>query len=108
MLIGKVIGNVWATRKNEELNGCKLMIVEPMEYRGHAPAYPIVAVDQIGAGIGETVLVVSGSSARVSVGAGKQPIDHVIVGVVDEVDLAENGMAEAGTAEADSGAQAGQ
>ncbi len=89
MLIGKVIGSVWATRKNEALTGCKLMIVEPYQYSGHRPAYPVVAVDQIGAGIGEDVLVVSGSSARISVGEGNQPIDHVIVGIVDKVDLAE-------------------
>ena len=95
MIVGKVIGNVWATRKNEDLNGCKLMVVDPIPYAGHRPQYPIVAVDQIGAGVGELVLVVSGSSARVSVGTGKQPIDHVIVGVVDQVDLAE-GHAEAG------------
>jgi len=88
MIIGTVIGNVWATRKNEELSGCKLMIVEPIPY-GRAPQYPLVAVDQIGAGIGERVLVVSGSSARISIGSGKQPIDHVIVAVVDQVDLAE-------------------
>jgi len=87
MLIGRVIGNVWATRKNEDLSGCKLMIVDPYQYPGHSQAYPIVAVDQIGAGVGEMVLVVSGSSARISVGAGNQPIDHVIVGVVDQVDL---------------------
>jgi ethanolamine utilization protein EutN len=89
MMIGKIIGNVWATRKNEELNGCKLMIVEPLRYPGHAPASPLVAVDTIGGGIGELVLVVSGSSARVSVGAGKKPIDHVIVGIVDHLDLPE-------------------
>jgi len=89
MIIGKVIGNVWATRKNEQLNGCKLMVVEPVDYPGHDKAYPIVAVDQIGAGIGEQVLVVSGSSARVSVGSGAQPIDHVIVGIIDRVDLAD-------------------
>ena len=88
MLIGRIVGNVWATRKNEDLSGCKLMIVEPMRYPGHRLAYPIVAVDQIGAGIGETVLVVSGSSARVAVGQGRKPIDHVIVGIVDKVDLA--------------------
>jgi len=87
MLIGKVIGNVWSTRKNDELLGCKFMIVDPYQYEGHPPAYPIIAVDQIGAGVGEIVLVVSGSSARVAFGSGKQPIDHVIVGVVDEVDL---------------------
>ena len=87
MLIGKVIGNVWSTRKMDELLGCKFMIVEPFQYDGHARAYPIVAVDQIGAGIGELVLVVSGSSARVSFRTGNLPVDHVIVGVVDQVDL---------------------
>ena len=87
MLVGKVIGNVWATRKNDDLAGCKLMIVDPFRYEGHARQYPIVAVDQIGAGVGEYVLVVSGSSARVAFGTGRQPIDHVIVGVVDQVDL---------------------
>ena len=89
MLIGTIIGNVWATRKNEELNGCKLMIIEPYQYKGHEKHYPIVAVDTIGAGIGETVLVVSGSSARVSLGKGNKPIDHVIVGIVDKVELQE-------------------
>lgn len=89
MQIGTVIGNVWATRKNEELNGCKLMIVEPYHYKGHSKAYPIVAVDMIGSGIGETVLLVSGSSARISVGAGNKPIDYVIVGIVDTVDVGE-------------------
>jgi len=87
MLVGKVIGSVWSTRKNEELLGSKFMIVDPYKYKGHKRAYPIIAVDPIGAGVGELVLVVSGSSARVSLGSGKQPIDHVIVGVVDRVDF---------------------
>ena len=89
MLIGTIIGNVWATRKNEELNGCKLMIVDPYPYKEHKKQYPVVAVDTIGAGIGETVLVVSGSSARVILGSGNKPVDHVIVGIVDKVDLQE-------------------
>ena len=87
MLICKIIGNVWATRKNSALDGCKLMVVEQIEFENHERKYPIVAVDMIGGGIGETVLVVSGSSARVSVGSGNAPIDHVIVGIVDKVDL---------------------
>jgi ethanolamine utilization protein EutN len=87
MLIGKIIGHVWATRKNENLSGCKLMIVEPIAYRSHEKRYPIVAVDSIGGGIGETVLVVSGSSARVSMKNGSAPIDHVIVGIVDKLEL---------------------
>ena len=87
MLIGTIIGNVWATRKIEDLNGCKLMIVEPYQYEGHTKPYPIVAVDTIGGGIGEVVLVVSGSSARVCLGDGNKPIDHMIVGIVDKVEL---------------------
>lgn len=87
MLVGTVIGNVWATRKNEDLNGCKLMVVEPYAYDGHGVQYPIVAVDQIGAGIGETVLVVSGSSARVAMNGDLKPIDHAIVGIVDKVEI---------------------
>ena len=86
-MICKIIGNVWATRKNSDLDGCKLMIVEPIEFRNHGKMYPIVAVDMIGGGIGEMVLVVSGSSARVSIGSGRAPIDHVIVGIVDKGDL---------------------
>lgn len=87
MLIGKIIGNVWATRKHDGLNGCKLMIVEPHHFAGHQKNSPIVAVDTIGAGIGETVLVVAGSSARLSVEGGTKPIDHVIVGIVDTMEL---------------------
>lgn len=88
MIIGTVIGNVWATRKNDELAGCKLMIVRPRQYQPGDNTTPVVAVDTIGAGIGEDVLVVSGSSARISIGSGKAPIDHVIVGIIDKVDLA--------------------
>jgi ethanolamine utilization protein EutN len=87
MQIGTVIGNVWASRKSDGLNGCKLMIVEPYDYPGHEKPAPIVAADPLGAGIGEVVLVVAGSTARVSTGSGSQPIDHVIVGIVDKVDL---------------------
>lgn len=89
MLVGTIIGNVWATRKNEDLNGCKFMVVAPHSYPNYPLTSPIVAVDMIGAGIGETVLVVSGSSARLSIGNGKSPIDHVIVGIVDKIDLHE-------------------
>jgi ethanolamine utilization protein EutN len=87
MQIGKVIGNVWATKKNNDLEGCKFMVVEPVALGSHERQYPFVAVDTIGAGIGETVLVVSGSSARISFRNGNAPIDHVIVGIVDKVDL---------------------
>ena len=87
MLIGTVIGNVWATKKNEQLSGCKLMIVEPLQYENHSVSAPLVAADAIGAGVGEQVLVVSGSSARISVGDGSAPIAHVIVGIIERIDL---------------------
>jgi ethanolamine utilization protein EutN len=87
MIIGKVIGNVWATRKNESLNGHKLMIVEAYPYNHEYPKqYPFVAVDTIGAGIGETVLVVTGSSARVVLGKNNIPVDNTIVGIIDQID----------------------
>jgi ethanolamine utilization protein EutN len=88
MIIGKIIGNVWATRKNESLNGHKLMIVEAYEYSGNYPKQlPFVAVDTIGAGIGETVLVVTGSSARVILGHNNVPVDNTIVGIIDQIDI---------------------
>ena len=90
MIIGTVIGNVWATRKHDGLSGAKLMVVEPLAFPNHPAGYPIVAMDLIGAGAGETVLVVQGSTARIASGKGDGPVDHVIVGIVDKVDLFKN------------------
>ncbi len=87
MIIGKVIGNVWATSKSKGLEGMKLMVVEPYGYDGHPKQYPIVAADSIGAGIGETVLVVSGSSARCVAENKDIPVDSMIVGIIDAIDL---------------------
>lgn len=83
MKIGKVINNVWATRKYPALTGIKLMIVEIMEHNKKANSI-IVAADLIGAGIGEKVLVTEGSSARQMNGLNHLPIDAVIVGIIDE------------------------
>lgn len=77
MIIGKVIGSVVSTRKNETLVGSKFMIVEPTE--GNKDK--LIAVDSIGAGIGEYVLVALGSAARV--GSENAPIDAAIVGIID-------------------------
>lgn len=77
MIIGKVIGSVVSTRKNETLVGSKFMIVEPTE--GNKDK--LIAVDSIGAGIGEYVLVALGSAARV--GNENAPIDAAIVGIID-------------------------
>lgn len=82
MIIGKVIGSIISTRKRENLIGNKFMIVEPLPAMGVAGR--IVAIDTIGAGIGETVLVAQGSAARVGCGMQDAPIDAAIVGIVDE------------------------
>ena len=82
MLVGKVVGSVVATRKNDNLIGHKFMIVEPME--SMADKKRIVAVDNVGAGIGEIVLVAEGSAARIGCGFQNSPIDAAIVGIVDD------------------------
>ena len=82
MLIGKVIGNVWATRKDPKLSGLKLMVVEIKDGSG---AKNIVAADYIGAGIGDNVIVVSGSSAR-HVFDKETPVDATIVGIIDSLE----------------------
>jgi ethanolamine utilization protein EutN len=87
MIIGEIIGNVWATKKSEALNGLKLMIVKPYSFNKEPTAAPFVAADTIGAGIGEMVLVVTGSSARITVGKGNAPVDHTIVGIIDQIDV---------------------
>lgn len=83
MIVGKVIGSIVSTRKNENLVGNKFMLVEPLEVIGDTKNR-IVAVDNIGAGIGEIVLVALGSAARIGCGMETAPIDAAIVGIVDD------------------------
>ena len=81
MIIGKVVGSVVSTRKNEKLVGSKFMIVETAAMMGDVKR--IVAVDNVGAGIGELVLVATGSAARVGCDHNTAPIDAAIVGIID-------------------------
>ena len=83
MIIGKVTGSIVATRKNEGLRGQKLMIVEICEGMQSGMS-KIVAIDNVGAGIGETVLVAVGSAAGKGCGLAGSPVDAAIVGIVDE------------------------
>ena len=80
MIIGKVVGSVVSTRKNENLVGSKFMIVEPTEGKKEK----IIAIDNIGAGIDEYVLVAIGSAARIGCGKETAPIDAAIVGIIDD------------------------
>ena len=83
MLIGKVVGSVVSTRKSENLVGNKFMIVDVLEHM-QTGAKQIIAIDKIGAGIGEFVLVAQGSAARVGVGKPDAPVDAAIVGIIDD------------------------
>ncbi len=83
MIIGKVVGSLFSTRKSEKLIGNKFMIVEPAEGMKSGKDR-LVAIDIIGAGIGEYVLIAEGSAARIGCDMEKAPVDAAIVGIIDE------------------------
>ena len=83
MIICQVVGHVWATKKEESLAGLKLMVVQEMDERGRT----FVAADVVGAGIGERVLVVSGSTARRALGRDNTSADCAIVGIIDSLEV---------------------
>ncbi|MCR4654816.1 MAG: EutN/CcmL family microcompartment protein [Lachnospiraceae bacterium] len=83
MIIGKVVGSVFSTRKSDKLSGNKFMIVEPCEGMKNTGGQ-IVAIDIIGAGVGEYVLVAQGSAARIGTNKTEAPVDAAIVGIIDE------------------------
>ena len=89
MLVAKIVGTVVATRKDPRLMSSKLLIARPVDPRGKPEGSYVVAVDTVDAGIGETVLIVSGSSARMASGMKDTPVDAAIVGIIDTVDVAE-------------------
>jgi len=89
MLLAKVVGTVVATRKDERLLSSKLLIARPMDPSGKPEGLYLVAVDTVDAGVGETVLIVSGSSARMASGLKDCPVDAAIVGVIDSIEVAE-------------------
>jgi microcompartment protein CcmK/EutM len=87
MVLGKVIGSIVATQKDESLFGKKLMLVKAIDLEGNLLEPFVVAVDVIGVGIGEKVLVVNGSSARMTDETKDKSIDSVIVAKVDSINL---------------------
>lgn len=100
MFVGRVVGAAVSTVKDERLVGWKLLVVQPLEMliaqdesTGNVPRVlvreaenPVVAIDSVGAGVGELVLVTSGSSARASTAPTRSPVDASIVGIVDTLD----------------------
>ena len=90
MFLAKVIGNVVATQKDPKFLGMKLLLVQPYVSRDAGlvvSGSSIVAVDSVGAGEGECVLFTQGSSARLTPGTREAPVDAVIVGIVDTIEV---------------------
>ncbi len=87
MILGRVIGTVWATRKDENLVGAKFLIVRQINLDYSDTKNFVVAVDSVGAGVGEVVLVATGSSARQTTFTKNKPIDAVIMAIVDKLDI---------------------
>lgn len=87
MILGKVVGTVWATRKDEELVGMKFQIVKHLDLDYKLKDTFVVAVDTVQAGIGDVVLMCSGSSARQTTLTKNKPVDAVIMAVVDKIDV---------------------
>lgn len=88
MILTKVVGTVVATRKDERLVSRKLLLVRPIDPSGKPHGNHLVAVDTVDAGVGETVLIVSGSSARMAADLKDTPVDAAIVGIVDTIEVA--------------------
>ena len=87
MLLGKVVGTVVATRKEDSLVGLKLLLVRNVNESGEPTGAGVVAADAVGAGVGEMVLYASGSSARQTRVTDKRPVDAVIMAIVDQWDV---------------------
>jgi len=91
MFLAKVIGNVVATQKNARFQGMKLLLIQPYVTREGklvVSGSSVVAVDSVGAGEGELVMFTQGSSARLTDTTKDSPVDTVIIGIVDTVEVA--------------------
>ena len=87
MILAKIVGTVVATCKDERLVSSKLLLARPVDPKGKEERRYLVAIDTVDAGVGDTVLIVSGSSARMATGLKDSPIDASIVGIVDTVEV---------------------
>jgi len=87
MILARVIGTVVATRKDPRLEGKKLLVCRPVSPQGKDEAGYNVAVDTVSAGFRETVLIVTGGSARMASGCKDTPVDAAIIGIVDDIEI---------------------
>jgi ethanolamine utilization protein EutN len=89
MYLARVIGTVWATRKDEHLKGFTLQFIQPIDRRRKEIGGPLVAVDTVGAGPGETVMYITAREAVIPLPVDEAPVDASIVGIVDRIDISE-------------------
>lgn len=87
MLLGKVIGTVIASKKDPELEGLRLLLIKNADLDGNASGALLVAADAVGAGVGELILYAAGSSARQTTQTKDRPVDHVVMAIVDQVEV---------------------
>jgi|YNPNPStandDraft_1061719.scaffolds.fasta_scaffold262863_1 ethanolamine utilization protein EutN len=89
MLLGRIVGSAWATRKYEGLDGSKMLIVQPLDKRLRPVGRPAVAVDVVDAGLGDLVFLVRAREASLALPIKGLPVDLAVVGVIDTVDTIE-------------------
>ena len=96
MQIAKVIGTLVATQKHHKIEGAKLLLVQPLTLDDQPKGMPVLAIDSVGAGVGEKVLIVlEGRAAGEALGRKAAPVDAAIIGIVDTVTLAPGALGEA-------------
>ncbi|MEK6566018.1 MAG: EutN/CcmL family microcompartment protein [Bacteroidota bacterium] len=87
MFFADIIGTIWATRKDENLKSFKLQLIQPLNAKREKAGDPLVAVDTVGAGPGETVYYVTAREAVIPLPVEMAPVDASIVGIIDRIDL---------------------
>lgn len=87
MFLATVIGTVWATRKDEHLQSFKMQFIQPIDSSRNTVGSPLVAIDTVGAGVGETVYYITAAEAVIPLPVDMAPVDASIVGIVDRIDL---------------------
>jgi len=89
LLLGKVVGTIWSTRKDENLVGSKFLIIRQLNLDYTPKDNTVIAIDSVGAGVGEVVLVAQGSSARQTEITQNKPVDAVVMAIVDKLDVSD-------------------
>ncbi len=87
MFFAKIIGTIWATRKDENCIGAKLQFIQPLNAHRENSGDPIIAFDTVGAGVGETVFYITAREATIPLPTEMGPVDASIVGIVDRIDV---------------------